>query len=89
MGASAAIGVAVYLIYRGSHKHASIQGCVSSDEIGLILSNEKDKKTYTLAGDSGTLKFGQRVALSGKKAKDSTGKLIFQVQKLTRDYGAC
>jgi hypothetical protein len=89
VGAAAGIGVAGYLIYRGAHKHASIQGCVSSDENGLVLRSEKDKKTYTLAGDSGTLKSGQRVALRGKKTKDSSGKLIFQVQKLAKDFGAC
>jgi hypothetical protein len=88
-GVAVGIGVAGYLIYRGTHKRVSIQGCVTSDENGLRLSNEKDKKTYTLAGDSGTLQSGQRVALSGKKTKDSTGKLIFQVQKLARDFGAC
>jgi hypothetical protein len=88
-GAAAVVGVAGYLIYRGTHKHASIQGCVTSDQNGLSLKNEKDKKTYALAGDSAALKAGQQVALSGKKKKDSTGKLTFQVQKLTKDYGEC
>jgi hypothetical protein len=88
-GAAAVVGVTGYLIYRGSHKHASIQGCVISDQNGLSLQNEKDKKTYALEGDSATLRAGQRVGLSGKKVKDSAGKLTFQVQKLTKDYGAC
>jgi hypothetical protein len=88
-GAAAVVGVTGYLIYRGSHMHASIQGCVTTDQNGLSLQNEKDKKTYALAGDSAALTAGQKVALSGKKMKDSTGKLTFQVQKLTRDYGAC
>jgi hypothetical protein len=89
VGAAAGIGVAGYLIYRGTHKHASIQGCVTSEQNALSLGNEKDKKTYTLMGDTGILRSGQRVTLSGKKTKDSTGKLVFQVQKLTKDYGAC
>ena len=88
-GAAAVVGVTGYLIYRSSHKHASIQGCVTSDQNGLSLSNEKDKKTYALVGDSATLRPGQKVALSGKKMKDATGKLTFQVQKLTKDFGAC
>jgi len=89
--AGAVVGIAVggYLIYRATHKHASIQGCVASDQNGLRLSDEKDKKTYMLTGDSGTLQPGRRVSLSGKKTKDSFGKLTFQIQKLTRDYGAC
>jgi hypothetical protein len=88
-GAAAVVGVGGYLIYRATHKHTSIQGCVTSDQNGFSLQNEKDKKTYALAGDSATLRAGQKVALSGKKMKDSTGKLTFQVQKLTKDYGAC
>ena len=89
VAAGVALGVGAYLIYRFTHKHASIQGCVTSDQNGLSLRNEKDKKTYFLAGDSATLKSGQRVALSGKKPKDPSGKLIFQVQKLTKDLGTC
>jgi hypothetical protein len=89
VGASAGIGVAVYLIYRGTHKHASIQGCVTSEQNALSLGNEKDKKTYKLVGDTGTLRSGQRVALSGKKTKGSAGKLVFEVQKLAKDFGAC
>jgi hypothetical protein len=88
-GAAAVVGVAGYLIYRGTHRHASIQGCIATEESGLTLTNEKDKKTYALEGDSAGLKPGQQVALSGKKTKDSTGKLTFQVQKLAKDYGEC
>lgn len=88
-GAAAVVGVAGYLIYRGTHKHASIQGCIATEEGGLSLKNEKDKKTYALEGDSAWLKAGQQVALSGKKTKDPAGKLTFQVQKLAKDYGEC
>lgn len=88
-GAAAVLGVTGYLIYRGTHKHALIQGCVTSDQNGLSLRNDKDKKTYFLAGDSAALRSGQHVALSGKKTKDPSGKLIFQVQKLKKDLGEC
>lgn len=88
-GAAAVLGVTGYLIYRGAHRHGSIQGCVTSDQNGLSLKNDKDKKTYFLAGDSAALRPGQNVALSGKKTKDSSGKAIFQVQKLKKDLGEC
>lgn len=88
-GAAAVLGVTGYLIYRGTHKHALIQGCVTSDQNGLGLRNDKDKKTYFLGGDSAALLPGQHVALSGKKRKDSSGKLIFEVQKLNKDLGEC
>jgi hypothetical protein len=88
-GAAAVLGVTGYLIYRGTHKHASIQGCVTSDQNGLSLRNDKDKKTYFLGADSAALRPGQHVALTGKKRKDSSGKLIFEVQKLKKDLGEC
>ena len=88
-GAAAVLGVTGYLIYRSTHKHASIQGCVTSYQNGLSLSTDKDNKTYFLAGDSAALRPGQHVALSGKKRKDSSGKLIFEVQKLKKDLGEC
>jgi hypothetical protein len=88
-GAAAAIGVAGYLIYRAAHKHASIQGCISSDQDGLVLRDERDKKAYALVGDIGAFKSGQRLALSGKKMIGSSGNPAFQVQKLTKDFGAC
>ena len=88
-GAAAVLGVTGYLIYRGTHKHASIQGCVTSDQNGLSLRNDKDKKTYFLGGDSAALRPGQHVALSGKRTKDTSGKFIFQVQKMNKDLGEC
>ena len=88
-GAAAAIGVGGYLIYRASHKYALIQGCVTSGQNGLSLQNEKDKKTYALSGDSSALRAGQRLVVRGKKQKDSSGKVAFQVQKVQKDLGEC
>ena len=87
-GAAAVAGVA-YLIYHEKHKHPTITGCVTSGADGLSLTNEKDRKVYVLSGDVVALKAGEQVALKGKKTKDSSGKLKFQVEKLTKDFGAC
>jgi hypothetical protein len=89
VGAAAVVGVGGYLIYRGAHKHVSIQGCVASEQNGLSLVNEKDKKTYALTGDSFTLRAGKRVSLTGSKTKDAAGKLTFSVLKVSREYGEC
>jgi hypothetical protein len=89
VGAAAAITGVGFLIYHETHKHPSITGCVASGPDGLTLQNEKDKKVYALSGDSAALRAGQRVALKGKKIKDSSGKPSFQVEKLATDYGAC
>jgi len=88
-GAAAAITVVGFLIYHETHKHPSITGCVASGADSLTLKNEKDKKVYALSGDSAALRVGERVTLKGKKTKDSSGKPLFQVEKLTKDYGAC
>jgi hypothetical protein len=46
---------------------ASIAGCITLDQNGLSLTNEKDKKTYALSGDSAELRPGQQVALTQRQ----------------------
>ena len=88
VGAAAGIGAA-YLLLRN---HGTIVGCVEPSSAGKMkLMNEKDKNTYALlASNDVILAPGERVALKGKKTKDSSsGEPIFQVQKLAKDYGSC
>ncbi len=88
VGAAAGIGAA-YLLLRN---RGTIVGCVEPSRAGKMkLMNEKDKNTYALlASNDVTLAPGERVALKGKKTKDSSsGKPVFQVQKLAKDYGSC
>src|SRR6266849_5812061 len=87
-GAAAALTVVGFLIYRETHKHPSITGCVASGADGLTLKNEKDKKVYALSGDSAVTRAGERVTLKGKRVKWSSGKTSFQVEKVTKDFGA-
>jgi hypothetical protein len=77
------------LVYYGVHKNAATVGCLVSEQNGLSLKTQRDNKTYLLSGDSAGLQPGHQVALKGKKAKDSAGKLTLQVQKLAKDYGEC
>jgi hypothetical protein len=67
----------------------SLQGCVSSAPNSLVLLNEGDRQTYDLLGDTTPVKPGQRVKVSGKKKKDTSGKRYFLVEKLSKDYGVC
>ncbi len=67
----------------------SLQGCVSSAPNSLLLLNEGDRQAYDLLGDTTPVKAGQRVKVSGKKKKDTSGKRYFLVGKLSKDYGAC
>ncbi len=87
VGAAAGIGAA-YLLMRN---RGTIVGCVEPSSGGKMkLMNEKDKNTYALLASNGiTLAPGKRVALRGRKAKDSSGEPLFHVRKLTKDYGSC
>ncbi len=85
VGAAAAVGIAILAL----HGHASMVGCVQSASEGNALVDEKDKRSYSLAGSSMSLKPGQRVEVKGKKTKDSSGNRVFQVQKVARIYGSC
>jgi hypothetical protein len=67
----------------------SLQGCVSSAPNSLLLFNEGDRQTYDLIGETNPVKAGQRVKVSGKKKKDTSGKRYFLVEKLSKTYGAC
>jgi len=67
----------------------SLQGCVSSAPNSLILLNEGDRQAYDLIGDTTIIKVGERVKLSGKRKKDTSGKRYFLVEKLSKAYGAC
>ena len=86
-GVAAGVGI-TYLVLRN---RGTIVGCVEPSGAGKMkLMNEKDKNTYALlASNDVTLVPGQRVALKGKKSKDSSGEPVFQVQKLAKNYGTC
>ena len=85
-GGAAAVGG---LLYWKHHHAAKLQGCVSGS--GDKLVNEKDNQTYSLSNPQNeTLKPGERVQLSGKKAKDDgSGQPTFEVRKLSKDLGQC
>jgi hypothetical protein len=89
VGVAVVITVAGFLIYHETHKHPSITKCDASSADGLTLKNEKDKKVYALSGDVAALGVGERGTLRGKKVKDSNGRALFQVEKLTKDCGKC
>jgi len=86
---SAAIAVLVIvLILHHKGPKSEITGCVSSGTNGMSLTDEIDKRTYMLSGDTAAVKTGDRVTLEGKrKTKGDT--FIFQAQKVNRDFGAC
>lgn len=87
----AAIGAGIGLgIYFAIHHGHSIKGCAASGPDGLQLQNQGDQKTYALVGETASIKPGERVRVSGKKAKTASGgSPQFIVEKFNRDYGSC
>ena len=85
-------GVAVIAIVAIHYsKKRTITGCVNSGENGMTVADEKDKQTYTLSGDTTSIKPGDRMRWQGKKVK-STGPhkpLEWEARKVARDFGVC
>ena len=89
----AAVGVAavvVLVVVVLTHKQ-KITGCVSGNDSGMSVTDEKEKVAYTLSGNTAGIKAGERVTLQGKKAKskDKGSAPTWQVDKLTKDLGSC
>jgi hypothetical protein len=88
VSAAVAVLIAVLVIHHRSKKSA-ITGCVTSGLNGTSVSDEKDKRVYALSGDSVGIKPGDRMTLEGKRRKQSSGALVFEVHGITRDFGSC
>jgi hypothetical protein len=87
VSAALAVGVTL-LVFHEKHKTGSITGCVSSGPGLVNITDEKDKRTYRLAGDPVGVKVGDRMTLEGKRRKEG-GNPVFQAHSVTRDFGAC
>ena len=85
IGVGAVTGIVLYVTL---HK-PSITGCTASENGINTVIDEKDKLHYALSDQDLKLAAGERVKLQGKKRKDKSGNLTFQVKKLKRDYGLC
>ena len=86
---SIAIGVLVtYLIVHHAHKKSAITGCITAGANGMSVTDEKDKRTYTMSGDLVGVKPGDRMTLEGKR-KQSGATLVFEARSVTKDFGAC
>jgi len=86
VGGAAVIGG---LLYWKHHNRAKLRGCLAGG--GDKLVSEKDNQTYRLSNPQNeTLKPGERVELSGKKAKDDgSSEPTFEVHKMSKDLGQC
>ncbi len=87
---SVAIGVLVtVLIFHQKNKKHVITGCVNAGANGMSLNDEKDQRTYALSGNTAGVKPGDRMALEGKRHKESGHTFSFEMVGIRRDFGAC
>ena len=83
----AGIGIGIY--YAIHHNH-NLTGCAVSGAEGLELVNKGDQQRYLLVGAASAIKPGERILVSGKTVKKSTGPTPqFLVERLSKDYGPC
>jgi len=87
VGLVAGTAVVLYLILR----KPTITGCVSSGGNGMTLTADDSKRSYKLVGNTEGVTAGDRVKLQGKKEKStvSSSPLVWETEKLSKDYGAC
>ena len=88
--AAGVVVVAVVVIHESTKKRA-ITGCVNPGGSGMTVTDEKDKQTYALSGNTSSIKPGDRMKLQGKKVKskgaDKT--MVWQAKAVATDFGVC
>ncbi len=90
-GVVAGLVVVVFVVYEVTKKK-TVTGCVAASEHGLTVTDEADKQSYPLSGNTADVKAGERMKLRGHKVskKEAGAKTIFwEVEKVDRDLGAC
>jgi len=83
VSAAVATVVTILVIHHKSH-HAAVTGCVTSGAKGMTLTDDKDKRTYTVTGNAVGLKAGERMTLEGKRRTP-----VFEARSVVKDFGVC
>ena len=91
VGMVAAVAIVAYVVVHETSKKRSITGCVIPADNGMSLTDEKDKRSYALSGNTSDIKPGDRVTLSGKKIKpkDAGRPAVWETKTISKDFGVC
>ena len=91
VGVLAAVVVVAYVVIHESSKKRSITGCVIPGASGMSVTDEKDKRSYALSGNTGDIKPGDRVTVRGKKIKpkDAGKPVVWETKTISKDFGSC
>lgn len=84
VGAAAGAGVGGAILLMTKLRHPSVTGCVGPDGKTLMKDNGQ---SFPLL--SGPLTPGERLVLSTKKSRDTSGTEGFDVLKVRKDLGRC
>jgi hypothetical protein len=90
VGIVAAVVILAIVAIHYSKKRA-ITGCVNSAGSGLTITDEKDKQTYALSGNTTGVKQGDRMKLQGKivRSKGADQTLVWEAKAMSKDFGVC
>lgn len=91
VGVIAAVVVVAYVVVHESRKKRTITGCVVQGGNGMSLTDEKDKRSYALSGNTADIKPGDRMSLQGRKIKpkDAGKPVVWETRTISKDFGAC
>jgi hypothetical protein len=91
VGVLAAVVIVAYVVIHESSQKRSITGCVIPGASGMSVTDEKDKRSYALSGNTGDIKPGDRVTVEGKKIKPKgVGKpVVWETKTISKDFGSC
>jgi hypothetical protein len=68
----------------------TITGCVKPGESGMLVTNERDKQVYVVSGDTEGVNPGERLSLTGKRIKSSSGTtLVWETKNIHKNFGSC
>jgi hypothetical protein len=91
--ATTAAAVAVVVGVAAAHRRNKIviTGCVVSGEKEMTVTDEENRKTYTLSGNTTGIKPGDRMRLQGRKVKPKGPEetLVWKTKQVIKDYGVC
>lgn len=95
-GHGAAIGIGVGAaaggvagIYFLTHRSSKVSGCVVKGDGGLLLTDDKSKRTFELSEGTANVTSGERVELKGKIRKAESGNSRFEVKSVVKELGEC
>jgi hypothetical protein len=89
VGVAAIVVVAVVVVQHAS-SNRTVTGCVNPGQNGLTLTDEKNKRSYILIGDTTGVKSDERMKLQLKKVKTKNRpNAIWALSKVAKDFGVC